>query len=419
MLDFKDAPYRFYPAKPNPFIMWIGSWLNRKFFLPGVENRVEGVEVSGAIEAVRDLKKNGKRILFIPNHSTQSDPYLMMEVQRQLGVPSCFMAAYDVFLDNGPFRAWVMQQIGCFSVDRDSSDSRAMKAALDVMTRGKYALTIFPEGNVYLTNDRVTPFLEGAAFLAFKAQKELGEDEPIHAVPVSIKLTHLADVRSKVMDRLRELAREAETELDGSAPPLAELARIGSLHVTEALRERGYLKNGDEITADGGDLHEKLLGVAAEIIGRLEEKMDLSARPKDDVTTRFRKVRSAIHQIRVDPEKSTKHRVAAAWADEAILALRILGYSEPYVAENPTLDRFSETVTKLVQDVYSEPQNPIGDRKALVEVGAPVALPDRFAAASGKMRNAARDLTAELEASVQAGLDAINARNDFSGSETF
>ncbi|MEM9479256.1 MAG: 1-acyl-sn-glycerol-3-phosphate acyltransferase [Verrucomicrobiota bacterium] len=418
MLDFKDAPYRFYPAKPNPLVMWIGRRLNRKFFLPGEENRVQGVEVSGALEAVRAIRKKRERVLFIPNHSTQSDPYLMMEVQRQLGVPSCFMAAYDVFLDNGPFRAWVMQQIGCFSVDRDSSDSRAMKAALEVMTRGKYALTIFPEGNVYLTNDKVKPFLEGAAFLAFKAQKELG-DEPIHAVPVSIKLTHLADVRSKVMNRLRELAREAETEFDESAPPLSELARIGSLHVNEALRERGYLKSGDEITAEGGDLHERLKEVAGEIIGKLEEKMELSARPKDDVTTRFRKLRSAIHQIRVDPDKSTKHRVAAAWADEAILALRILGYSEPYVAENPTLDRFSETVNKLMQDVYSEPRNPIGDRKALVEVGEPMALPERLEAASGKMRIAARDLTADLEASVQAGLDAINARNNSPGSEPF
>ena len=53
MLDFTDAPYRFYPAKPNPLVMWIGRWLNRRVFLPGDEHKVSGVEVSGAIETVQ------------------------------------------------------------------------------------------------------------------------------------------------------------------------------------------------------------------------------------------------------------------------------------------------------------------------------------------------------------------------------
>ncbi|MCB1087860.1 MAG: 1-acyl-sn-glycerol-3-phosphate acyltransferase, partial [Verrucomicrobiae bacterium] len=131
------------------------------------------VLLSGEIEAVREIDRRGERILFVPNHSTHSDPQLMTEVQRQLGVPSCFMAAYDVFL-RSRLNAWVMQRVGAFSVDREGSDRKSMAEALTVLKAGRFALTIFPEGNVYMMNDRVTPFLEGAAFLAIKAQRELG-----------------------------------------------------------------------------------------------------------------------------------------------------------------------------------------------------------------------------------------------------
>ena len=353
MLDFSDAPYRFYSAKPNQLIMWMSRWINRKFFLPHPDNKVTSVEVSGAIEAAQKLKAQGRRILFIPNHSTHSDPYVMKEVQRQLGIPSCFMAAYDIFVAKGKMRAWVMQKVGSFSVDREGSDSQAMKAALDVIKAGKYALTIFPEGNVYLTNDRVTPFLEGSAFLALRAQKELGEEDPIYAIPVSMKFTHVTDVRPDLIAQLGELAVSAGTELDTEASPLSELVRIGGLHMNEALRDRGYLKAGEKIGENPDELHDEMEAVAATIIGELERKIDVPPRPGDDVITRFRRVRSKIHQIRIDPDNVTKHRAAATWADEAILALRILGHSTPYVAEKPTLDRFSETVLKLLQDVYS------------------------------------------------------------------
>jgi hypothetical protein len=47
--------------------------------------------------------------------------------------------------------------MGNFSIDREGSDRRAMAAAIKVLTDGKTAPNIFPEGNVYLTNDRRPP----------------------------------------------------------------------------------------------------------------------------------------------------------------------------------------------------------------------------------------------------------------------
>ena len=84
-----------------------------------------------------------------------------------------------------------MQRHGAFSIDREGSDKQSMKEAIRILKEGEYAMTIFPEGNVYLNNDRVTPFMEGAAFVSMRAQKELGSDAPIYAVPVSFKMTYI------------------------------------------------------------------------------------------------------------------------------------------------------------------------------------------------------------------------------------
>ncbi|MCB1091165.1 MAG: 1-acyl-sn-glycerol-3-phosphate acyltransferase, partial [Verrucomicrobiae bacterium] len=146
MLDFCDSPYQFFPARPSVLVMGLCRFCNARWGLPGPNHRVSRVLLSGEIDAVREIDRRGERILFIPNHSTHSDPQLMTEVQRQLGVPSCFMAAYDVFL-RSRLNAWVMQRVGAFSVDREGSDRKSMAEALTVLKAGRFALTIFPEGN--------------------------------------------------------------------------------------------------------------------------------------------------------------------------------------------------------------------------------------------------------------------------------
>lgn len=416
MLDFADAPYQFFPAKPNPLFMWLCRQVVRRWVLPGANHRIREFVAEGETGKLRDLAGRGERILFVPNHSTHSDPQLMTELHRQFDAPSCFMAAYDVFL-RGKLQAWAMQRNGAFSVDREGSDRKAMSAAMDILKEGRYALTIFPEGNVYMMNDRITPFLDGASFLALKAQKDLGAEKPIHVVPVSIKLTHLTDVRTKVRQKLDELAAAVKVEVNHDSDPVEELIRVGRLLLLKNLRQRGFLSREEEI---GGDhLWEDVQGAAERIIAGLEEKIDLPFKPSDSLVDRIRRIRSKIHQVRTDPDQETEHRVASSWSDEAILALRILSYSDPYVSEKPTLDRFAETVEKLSEDHYSRWDRPIGDRRATMKIGEPVDLSERLEAFGKKARGAVNQLTCDLEASVQSGLDALNEANEAEGSKAF
>jgi hypothetical protein len=133
---------------------------------------------------------------------------------------------------------------------------------------------------------------------------------------------------------------------------------------------------------------------------------------------RFRGVRREIHKVRADPEREIDHAVAAIWADEAIVAFRILSYAGNYLSVKPTLDRVGETVEKLQEDLYGKEVPPYARRTAYVRFGDPIDVSEQLAAAA-KPRLAMAALTDQFEEGVQVGLDEINAANKHPGSEMF
>ncbi len=412
MLAFADTPHIFYPAKPVKPVMWAARTANRLRILPGPNHRIPDVRVTGDEHLKEARRQAPQRWFFIANHSTHSDPQIILETQRRLGAHSCFMAAYDVFLRN-KFCAWVMQHTGCFSVNRDGTDSRAMREAIRILTSTPFGLTVFPEGNVYLMNDRVSPFLDGAAFIGMKAQKELGNAAPIYVVPVSIKATHTTDVRPHLRERLGRLADAMETRFDESAPFPDEVKRIGMVALERSLKHRGLIPQEPA----GNDIRGHLEHCATLMIERLEGKMGLRPRPRTGLNDRIRKIRSRIHKTRTDPEAKADHPVAITWADEAILALRILSYAGNYLDEAPSVDRCAESVEKLLEDVYSEIQPPLGDREAIVRINRPIKLADHLEPFTTDARECVSDLTRQFESSIQSGLHAIGSENTHLGTQ--
>lgn len=406
MLELADTPYAFFPPKPNRFVMWLLGHFNRFVRLPGRGHRITGVTVANP-----EALPAGGRILFLPNHSTHSDGEIMSEVQGQVGVRSCYMAAYDGF-HRSRFNAWVMQRLGAFSVDREGSDSRALATGVQVLVGGRYALTIFPEGNVYLMNDRVTPFLEGAAYIGIKAQGEI-PDAPIHALPVAIKATHVSDAREAVRARLGDVATRVGATVDPAADFHEEVKRIGVRALEQKLLEMHVP------VPEPGDLPSLLKKSAEPIIARLEQTMKLRVQPNAELTDRIRKIRQSIHRMRTDADRKPEHAAGARWADEAILALRILSYAGNYLDERPTLDRTGETVEKLLEDLTSRLLPRYGARHAFVRFGDPIDLRPYASAKGRKVRKAVHEVTQAVQRGVQEGLDAINAANPHPGGEPF
>ena len=408
MLDFSDKPYRYFPPKRFWPTTRLLTAYNRYYMLPRF-HRIASMDVTG-YDDVLGLTGRGDRFLFLPNHSTHCDAPMWLEAITRIGLSTLIMAAYDVFL-RGRLDAWVMQRLGAFSVDRDASDSRSMTQARNTLMDGKHALTIFPEGNVYLRNDRVTPFNEGAALLGLRAAKDLAERSVrVWAVPVSIKATHATDTTAQVLARLKELEAAVELGSNNESPPLDRLRQVGIAALHRNLRLRGI------DAPDTEDPAELINRTADAVLSRLEAKISLNKRAGDSNVERLKKARRAIHQVRIDPERAGDHAAAAGWADEAMLAFRILSYDTGYVVSNPTLDRFAETVEKLAEDIYAKLMPPIGPRHAYVRVGRPIDLGGHLEQFNRKARIATRELTEEVEAAVQKGLDDAVANNTRPGS---
>ena len=77
--------------------------------------------------------------------------------------------------------------MGAFSVDREGCDRRAMRQAGELLTSGRW-LVVFPEGEIYHTNERLTPLREGVAFMAITSQRDLEKsirEGEAHAEPLS------------------------------------------------------------------------------------------------------------------------------------------------------------------------------------------------------------------------------------------
>lgn len=413
MLDFSDKAYRYFEPKPNRWVEGLLRWLNRRFFLPGKGHLVPEVRVENPEVVAEARKRAGKRLLLLPNHPTHSDAAIMTEVFRRLDLPVSFMAAYDVFLRSA-FDAWCMQRMGCFSVDREGSDRASMREAVGILKGGERALVIFPEGNVYLNNDLVTPFQDGPAFLGLKAQGDLGDDEAILAVPVCLKVTHLTDSRAEARGMLRSLAKRVDSGFEESAEAVAEVKRLGWLALRKVMASLSRKAPSEEASED---LPEALRRLALEGIVKLEEELDLTAKEQDEPVDRIRKIRRKIHSLRIAENPELADFKARTLAAEAMLAYRLLTYPGTYLEENPSLDRMAETVEKLLEDLSGEPVAPYAPRRALVRFGEPIDLAAERS--RGKGRGLVAELTRRFEEAAQAGVDALNARNDVPGAEPF
>lgn len=410
MLEFSDAAYRFFPAEPSPFLIGVGRALNRAWILPGKNHRIRELRLEGAIEAVRDARAAGDRVVFVINHPSHSDPQVMTEVFRRLGLPSSFMAAYDVFL-RSRFTAWSMRKLGNFSIDREAADRKAMSAAIEMVQKGEVCLAIFPEGNVYLTNDRVTPFLDGTAFIALKAQQAC-EGARVKIVPVSLKFTHLTVPHEPVRRRLVELGEHSgHAYAPGSTEnPLGAILGLGRHLVGLNLQRHGVLHDGELADAT---LHGTLQNVATRLVEEVESTLALTKSEGSSLVDRIRKARTTIHQIRTDPAAG-RHPEIDGLAAKAILAFRIHGYLTPYLTENPTIDRYDETAERLAEDYFSKAMPRTGPRRAIVRIHEPIDVASMLES-EGSLRKAVSSLTRAMERTVQEGLEAINAANDAPG----
>src|SRR5437763_2433376 len=127
-----------------------------------------------------------------------------------------------------------MQRFSAFSVDREGCDRRTMRQAMELLTAGK-PLVVFPEGEIYHTNERLTPLREGVAFMAVTAQRDLeksGNSKPVWVVPTAIRYTFETDITPQLESAMSALESRLLLKPKPGTPLPERLIRFGEMMLT-------------------------------------------------------------------------------------------------------------------------------------------------------------------------------------------
>ncbi|NQU22949.1 MAG: 1-acyl-sn-glycerol-3-phosphate acyltransferase [Candidatus Nealsonbacteria bacterium] len=370
---------------------WIRFWRPFRIRTQLKKHRLLEVEVRG-LEHVRDAVDRGEGVLVTPNHASHADCHALYAAADELGYPVYVMIAWQVFARDGWLRAMLLRHHGGFSIDREGTDLSAIRQAKEILQSHKNPLFIFPEGDVYHCNARITPFREGPAAIALMAAKKA--DRPVVCIPCAVKYTYLEDPTPELLELMDELERAIMWR---PRPDLPLPERI--YHFAEgilSLKEIEYL--GHTRT---GSVRDRLGAFIDSLLGRLESRYDVQ--PADStVPERVKTLRQhAIKRMQDMAEEDPRRKQSEQDLGDLFVAVQAFSYPGNYVAEEASIERMAETLDKFEEDVLGHKTARIrGTRKATVTFGEPIPIePQR------QKKEAAAALTRIMEERVQALLD--------------
>ena len=358
------------------------------------------VNVQG-IEYLKQAISSNHGVMLTPNHSFHWDSYCLIDATKELRSPIYIMTAWQVFAMSKRFERHSMQRCGCFSVDREGSDVQSLKTAVDVLQNQKHPLLIFPEGDVYHMNDRVTAFRDGAAAIAILAARK--SERPISILPVAMKRWYTKDPTPSLLQTIARLEKRLYWRPQSSMPIKERV-----LHVAKgllSLKEIEHLR-----MPQTGSLSERVERLSSSLLVDSEGRYGRQAK-QALIPERVKEVRRAIIEARETAPGSSTPELESQWTadmDKMFLVTQLYSYPGNYLEEKPSIERLAETLDKLEEDALEAPYPTVHeDREVLVRFDQPIEL------APGKeKRRAPAELTDRLEERVQSMLDEMNAQRE-------
>ena len=357
--------------------------------------RIVELDVDGT-EHVQQALADGAGVMVTPNHSFHYDSYVMIEAAHRCGRPFHFLTAWQVFAMSKWHEQLFLQWHGCFSINREASDLQAFKTAVDILRENPHPLVIFPEGDIYHNNDRVTPFRDGAAAIAMAAAKKA--TRPVVCIPAALKCFYVDDPTDQLAQLMTRLEESLHWRPRHDLPLHDRIYRFAEGLL--ALKEYEHL--GQPQT---GSVPERTVRLAESVVQRLEQRHSV-ANKGGIIPERVKEVRraviKAIEQNGTSPELKSK---LVNDLDDLFFVTQLFSYPGNYVEERPTIERIAETLDKFEEDVLRADFPGIrGTRRAVVRFGEPIPVPKEREA-----RDAVEKWSDLVESRVQGLLDEINA----------
>ncbi|MEH2292021.1 1-acyl-sn-glycerol-3-phosphate acyltransferase [Nostoc sp.] len=449
-----QAPLEFIPPAFNPLFLQVVQLL-----LPTYINwqtaitQIEADNVEVLVDLYRQFQEGKIRFMLAFRHPKTDDPFclsylfsqLVPKVARSQGIaleyPIHAHFIYDrgIPLWAGSYVGWIASRLGATPIQRGKADWTGLRSARDLFANGKFPMAAAPEGATNGLSENISPLEPGIAQLGFWCAEDLhkvGRDQQVLIVPVGIKYSYVDAPWDAIANLLSEL--ETASGLPVNPPEQASIESLYPRLLTLAehllsLMEKFYTrfyhqKLADVKTVEIEDRNEALavrlqalLNAALQIS---EQYFDLQA--KGSLRDRCQRVEQAgwNYIFREDfkdvkgvsaVEKALGDRVAEE-ANARMWHMRLVesfvAVSGNYIRENPTAERFAETILILWQMIakikgdkaIQRPQ--LGKQKVKITVGKLISISERYPTYQGN-RLAARQAVADVTNDLQHAMEGL------------
>ncbi len=349
------------------------------------------VEVRG-LEHLDGAAAQDQGILITPNHCSHADAFVMLETADQVGSPFYFMTAWQVFGMTHHLGRRVLRQHGCFSVNREGHDVRAVRCAVDVLATQRQPLVIFPEGEVFHLNDCLMPFRRGAATAALLAAHR--GQRPVACVPCAIKYYYVGDPTPNLL----RLAGQLEQKFLGTQHPGRSLEKRIRRLIEVGIERCEVMHLGSSRV---GRMDTRVNHLIDFLLARLNDRYELTefsgSIPEQVKRLRFHIIR----RQELLPAAAIEQTQYVQDLYHLFQVMQLYSYPMHYLAHQPTLERLAETLDKLEEDILHVSTASIrGLRRAIVTFAEPfVVEPQAFDRSSAEL------LTHRLQFSVDRLLE--------------
>lgn len=419
-------------------------WLRYRTGITKIETR----HIDRFVELTQQFQAGKVKYILAFRHPTIDDQFSILHLlsrdvplaAKQMGIElkqpihSYFVYDRGIPLWAGGIAKWLYPRVGGLPIYRGKPDRQGLSAIRQHIVTGEYPVAISPEGGTNGHNELVSTIEPGVAQIGFWAAEDLekaGRSERFVIVPLGIQYQYLGAPWPQIDSMLLQLERECGL----SKPPIQPQERYQRLTALgEYLIEyvgnyyrKFHATHAQTLPPDTEPLGTRLQALLEQILHVSEANFEI--KPKGSIVDRCRRLEQAVWEriFRSDIKdvdgiealSALERSFANQLAKEAHtsewhmrIAESLTAVTGSYVKENPSPTRFADTlllIWRALSRVKSETfgrQPYIGDRKAIITIGEPISVSDRYTEYKSS-RAAAKECSTQLTKDLQLALESL------------
>ncbi|MBE9108508.1 1-acyl-sn-glycerol-3-phosphate acyltransferase [Nodosilinea sp. LEGE 07298] len=419
--------------------------------------QVDVVNADGLVHLLQAFNAQETRFLLAFRHPSPLDSYCLAHLlwyavpQRasQLGIDlkrpvhSHFIYDRGIPLWAGDWVGWIYSRLGGTPIQRGKVDRQGLRSARNLLANGQFPLAAAPEGGNNGHTEIVSPLEPGVAQMGFWCVEDMHNQdrtERVAIAPLGIAYCYITPPWKELDRWLDRLEQENGLATPTTAYALGDTGDDAMKHRYQRLYTlgehlltlmEGYYNRiyGTALAQPNpspdvvlptnalGDRLEALMNAALQVA---ETYFKLPA--KGSTIDRCRRIEQAgwerIFRQDVGGDRSlspVERGLADREAEEACLRMwhmrlveSFVAVTGQYVKQRPSAERFAETVmilrdtVCLIQGKNPFPRPKLGPQRAVLTVGEPISVSDRWPAYKANRKQAVAQLTADLQTALEA-----------------